>query len=184
MKKLNKVLAGILIVLALLPSTVFAQSNEDVKELDRIKVLIEPYLGCDESGVPFFNREQAVEDGLDNDALDAAEGIYDIMCTYYNYDNGIQTRMSVPIYGNWCGPEYGSGTPIDLLDTGCRQHDWCYRDRGYHKCSCDVQLMSFIDRNISKMSGAQKTAAGLIRNWASIKSSNVTSTGGNFSCRP
>lgn len=184
MRKVNKILACVLILLTLLPNTAFAQSSEEVRELDRIKILIEPYLGSDENGKPYFNREEAVNAGLDIAALEAADGVYEIMCTYYNYENGIQTRMSVPLYGNWCGPEYGSGTPIDLLDEGCRQHDQCYGRYYYHKCSCDVQLVSYIDRNIGKMSGAQKTAAGLVRNWASIKSSNVTSTGGNFSCRP
>jgi hypothetical protein len=26
----------------------------------------------------------------------------------------------LPVYGNWCGPNYGSGTPIDLLDACCK----------------------------------------------------------------
>jgi hypothetical protein len=46
----------------------------------------------------------------------------------------------VPIYGNWCGPKYGSGTPKDDLDTCCQTHDNCYGDKGYFNCNCDLDL--------------------------------------------
>lgn len=53
--------------------------------------------------------------------------------------------LTIPVYGNWCGPNYGSGTPIDGLDDCCRQHDLCYDSvgAGYFSrrtCSCDRTL--------------------------------------------
>jgi len=50
------------------------------------------------------------------------------------------SRQSIPIYGNYCGPNYGSGEPIDTLDAACQAHDYCYRDYGRYNCLCDVDL--------------------------------------------
>ena len=33
---------------------------------------------------------------------------------YYMNDGRVQTRATVPVWGNWCGPEYGSGLLIDI----------------------------------------------------------------------
>jgi len=46
----------------------------------------------------------------------------------------------VPIYGKWCGPNYGSGDPINDLDTCCQTHDNCYAAKGYFNCNCDLDL--------------------------------------------
>jgi hypothetical protein len=53
--------------------------------------------------------------------------------------------LAIPVYGSWCGPNYGSGTPIDGLDDCCRQHDLCYDSTGAgyfsrKTCSCDRNL--------------------------------------------
>lgn len=52
-----------------------------------------------------------------------------------------QVRSIIPSYGNWCGPgnthsnrNYPS---IDMLDAFCKNHDLCYRDKGYGNRSCD-----------------------------------------------
>lgn len=31
--------------------------------------------------------------------------------------------MPGKVYGNWCGPNYGSGVPVDEVDAVCRDHD-------------------------------------------------------------
>ncbi|MFC1750393.1 hypothetical protein ACFL2V_16455, partial [Pseudomonadota bacterium] len=51
----------------------------------------------------------------------------------------------MPVYGNWCGPDHpkdihNATAPIDLLDTACRTHDFCYEARGYLDCGCDKTL--------------------------------------------
>lgn len=53
------------------------------------------------------------------------------------------------IYGNWCGPFYGSGQPIDAVDRLCCIHDHCYDNRGYLDCSCDRDLISGMRRTMS-----------------------------------
>ncbi|KAI8465476.1 MAG: phospholipase A2 domain-containing protein [Monoraphidium minutum] len=50
------------------------------------------------------------------------------------------------MYGNWCGPRYGSGKPIDALDTCCQAHDRCYDDSGYFSCACDRQITDCMER--------------------------------------
>uniref|UniRef100_A0A383VVP4 Phospholipase A2-like central domain-containing protein n=1 Tax=Tetradesmus obliquus TaxID=3088 RepID=A0A383VVP4_TETOB len=39
----------------------------------------------------------------------------------------------MPVYGNWCGPRYGSGTPIDALGACCKRHDDCYDATSYNR---------------------------------------------------
>lgn len=174
-------LLSLLIVALLMPTSVFVNASA-VSESDEIVDTAIKYLSSDEDGAPIFNEKQAVEDGVSDEVLEVASGAYQIMCEYYRYETtGIQSRM--PVYGHWCGPNYGSGTPIDLLDTGCKKHDQCYGSRGYHKCSCDNEFLSYINKNLSKMSGPQRTAAYAMKAWLKIKTSNVTPNGGNTSCR-
>jgi Phospholipase A2 len=47
----------------------------------------------------------------------------------------------IPVYGNYCGPGYGSGDPVDAVDYACCVHDHCYHDRGYFDCSCNHNLI-------------------------------------------
>lgn len=185
MKKVDKMLGILLLMVMLVPARVFAQNSDEVQKMENIKNEIETYLGNKVSGEPYFLKEEAIKDKVSEEAINEGEEIYKIMCAYYNYEQGIETAAAMPIYGRWCGPGYGegNGTPIDLLDTGCKQHDLCYKKYGRHKCSCDVKLVSYIDRNIGKMKGQEKRMASIIRNWASIKSSHVTSGGGNTSCK-
>lgn len=80
-----------------------------------------------------------------------------IIQKYIITDNGeVQVQASIPIWGNWCRPGYGSGPPIDLLDYGCRDHDRCYGDRGYPKCSCDDDMLKYIIDNKDRMAGRSK----------------------------
>ena len=83
----------------------------------------------------------------------------------------------------WCGPAHGSGTPIDILDKVCKNHDMCYRSVGYHKRSYDKTFLRYVKKNYRKMAGtSQKAMANVIQAWLNIKKSNVTSRGGNLSC--
>ncbi|MED0675238.1 hypothetical protein P4S83_03825 [Aneurinibacillus thermoaerophilus] len=50
--------------------------------------------------------------------------------------------MDLPcIYGNYCGPKCGSGTPISPVDWCCKHHDDCYANNGYFNCECDRKLI-------------------------------------------
>lgn len=56
-------------------------------------------------------------------------------------DNKEDVLAQLPcIYGNWCGPGCGSGTPISKVDSCCKAHDGCYGSTGYFACSCDRKL--------------------------------------------
>jgi len=181
MRRIKYLLTSLLIMVCLIPTSVVVNASE-VGESDELVEIASKYFSAEEDGKPIYNREQAVEDGLDETILEIADCAYQFMVGQYRYDTtGIQTRG--PIYGNWCGPNYGSGTPIDLLDTGCRTHDRCYGSRGYHKCSCDKDFRNYINNNLSKMSGTQKVAANAMKVWLNVKISNVTKSGGNLSCR-
>lgn len=41
-----------------------------------------------------------------------------------------KSRLRFRAWGRWCGPNYGSGRPVDALDAACREHDNCYSDAG------------------------------------------------------
>ena len=61
-------------------------------------------------------------------------------------DTDIATASrKLKIYGNWCGPKHGSGTPKDALDAACKVHDLCYDNYGYFNCKCDVDLVRTIE---------------------------------------
>jgi len=56
-------------------------------------------------------------------------------------------QMSVPVYGNWCGPDYPAspglaGPPVDALDAACMRHDYCTAARGRFDCGCDLAMMN------------------------------------------
>lgn len=60
--------------------------------------------------------------------------------------------FSIPMHGNWCGPNHPSNAleasypPIDPLDDACRAHDVCYAARGYGSCRCDLAFMATLRR--------------------------------------
>lgn len=185
MKRINKILCGLIIITLSLPNSVFAMGSEDIEKMNNEEKIIMQYVYLDDDGIPVYEKERALADGISESIIEVADNYFEILNQYYAYENGNKTRMSVPIYGNWCGPGYGSGTPIDLLDIGCRSHDWCYGKRGYYKCSCDQELAAYIDRNIGNMSGTQYVMAQAVRLWARNKGNNVDpkGEGGPFSCR-
>lgn len=57
-------------------------------------------------------------------------------------------KIPVPVYGNWCGPNYGSGRPVDALDALCREHDNSYAAGS--KIAADKKFV----RNLHRMGGA------------------------------
>ncbi|THJ66485.1 hypothetical protein E8P82_08480 [Arthrobacter echini] len=70
--------------------------------------------------------------------------------------------LSLPLWGNWCGPGHGGGSAVDVLDSICRTHDKCYGSRGYFACSCDRAIVKDIQRNITRMGKAERTVAAAV----------------------
>lgn len=56
------------------------------------------------------------------------------------------------VYGNWCGLNHPTdmttaAEPIDLLDSQCKTHDYCYFEKGDFDCGCDRTMVLDIDQN-------------------------------------
>jgi hypothetical protein len=65
----------------------------------------------------------------------------------------IEQKISVPVYGNYCGPNHGDPTfrqePIDSVDAVCKRHDRCYdptQNGHYQSCACDAQMVNELAR--------------------------------------
>lgn len=80
-------------------------------------------------------------------------------------------RLGLPIYGNWCGPGHGGGTPVDDLDRACMQHDECYGRKGYFDCGCDKKLIQNIDTALStgQVQPLGRALGPLIQQWFTIQ---------------
>lgn len=184
MKRINRILVIILIVIMLIPNTVFASIiNPELKKLNITADIVSQYIGIDSKGNGIYNKQQAIEDGLDKETLKILDDVYQLFVSYENYEKGITTYNGMPIYGNWCGPGHGGGSAVDMLDLSCFYHDTCYGNSGYHKCSCDQDLKDNIARFLSSMGTAEKAMAHVIYAWAHVKVSNPGSEGGNLSCK-
>lgn len=187
-------------LIIMLPSSLFvnAQDYREIQDLEKDTSLVASYFDVDSNGNVKYYRDKAINDGIDTELLDLADQVYAYGKT--QYDNQEQSitiigssksikmanakAVAFPAYGNWCGPGYGSGTPIDILDTGCKNHDNCYANVGYHKCSCDKTFLKYVQKNYSKMTGAsQKAMAKVIETWLKIKSTHYSTNGGNFTCK-
>ena len=73
-----------------------------------------------------------------------------------------QAKLSLPVWGNWCGPGHGGGTPIDVLDSICRTHDRCYGARGYFACSCDREIVKNIRASVHRMGSRESLVAAAV----------------------
>ncbi len=174
-----------------------AGTPNEIDELDREITVIQQYFTIKDNDIVLYDRNAAIADRINEKLLYFADDVYSfglsqssdskkiLIKTTQKKANALKAKaVAFPVYGNWCGPGYGSGTPIDLLDKGCKNHDLCYKKKGYHKCSCDKTFLKYVKNNYSKMSGAkQKSMAKIIQAWLKIKTSNVTKGGGNFSCK-
>lgn len=76
--------------------------------------------------------------------------------------------LMIPIYGNWCGLNYGSGVPIDYLDNICMEHKRCLAG-SIADCQCNAALVQAIDDKIDDMGRDQKLIAKLVRSYYSRK---------------
>lgn len=73
----------------------------------------------------------------------------------------IVPQLSLPFYGNWCGPGHGGGAAIDAVDAACRAHDHCYSQRGYSDCLCDRNLIKSMPDAVARTPTAKGKAAGV-----------------------
>ena len=79
---------------------------------------------------------------------------------------GAMAQVSLPVYGNWCGPDYprNPGTaqpPVDALDAACMRHDYCTAAQGRFDCGCDLAFMDELRNTRWPNPYAQADARGI-----------------------
>jgi len=140
---------------------VFAMTDEDLLNAEE---QLGAYIFY-EDGKPFINIEKVKTDRLEEEYIEISLMVNQISNSYASYQTNtkMNTKKGIPIWGNWCGPGHGSGPPQDILDRGCQIHDKCYEEKGYFSCSCDWELVAYIDRNFYRMGLKEKIAAAAIK---------------------
>ncbi|WZY00511.1 hypothetical protein NSQ26_00265 [Bacillus sp. FSL W7-1360] len=135
----------------------FSQASAQERLMyDDVEEALWPYMTVTDDGV-FFDKDKAIADGMSEEQLLIGETVNRLNDAYGQGEMSLQ--LSIPIWGNWCGPGHGGGFPQDLLDQGCMQHDGCYAEKGYFSCECDEALIAHIDRHFSEMKFFEKLVA-------------------------
>lgn len=132
-----------------------------VRELDARIAEAGAYLSRGSDGVLRFDAAAAAADGASADVLDLG-AVMNQMAGPASSGPHAQAKLSLPIWGNWCGPGHGGGTPIDVLDSICRTHDRCYGARGYFACSCDREIVKNIRANVHRMGSRESLVAAAV----------------------
>lgn len=169
----------ILIIILLMPSKTIANVINENENMDDEQLIISNYL-VDNGDSIKFDLEAAIEDNVDEHIINSGRIFNKLIGSRSNEIVGLKGK-TIPIWGNCCGPSYGSGQPIDKLDYGCIKHDICYVEKVYHKCYCDDEFLKYIINNKNGMTGGQRDAANAIEEWLRIKL-NHPEKYGNFSC--
>lgn len=132
---------------------------------------VQRHVETDAQGNRRFNSAAAEAAGVSPEALAAGAEFNRIAPAYGPIVRPNSTTAPMdgfPVWGNWCGPGHGSGTPIDTLDTLCMRHDKCYGQRGYFDCYCDAQLKAEIGRFSGRMGWRERAVAAAITVWFSV----------------
>lgn len=168
-KFLEVTLILVLCVFIVTPNHVYATLGNKLidrktqKMLEEDDRLADLYIKEDIEGLPYFDTDLAKKNGENVEAIEIGM-LFNDYSNAMNHPENIQTelKMRMPIWGNWCGPGYGGGVPIDILDEGCKIHDGCYNP-GKNNCKCNQILINYINKNIHRMTGGQKKAAKAVR---------------------
>lgn len=184
-KKIRNLIVISLILLIGLPSNIFAEKDDLNSNLEQ---KIDKYFTFDVDNNLFFDKEAALRNGESKEFIKIADGALKLANEYQAYESrGDYETLDISgrYYGNWCGPGWGGGKPIDNLDKYCKDHDICYREVYYHSCSCDRSLLYRIKQGLNNgiFRGPEKEAAYEMRTWLYIKTTNKSENGGSFSCK-
>lgn len=124
---------------------------------DEVISEVSKYLKIDASNRGYFDMEEAVRNGENDDVLFVGNQVnafadQDVQFLPRSNDWGF-TKAGQGMFSGYryCGLGNLGGKPVNTLDEGCRQHDNCYGSRGWGKCSCDQEFIAYINRNSSKM---------------------------------
>lgn len=65
----------------------------------------------------YFDLKKIIKNNEDEEILKIGKAFNDFSYRmYYDDLESVYRVLSIPIWGNGCGPVYGSGAPIDLLN--------------------------------------------------------------------
>lgn len=156
MKKLITSLTAILLIFGVQSS--FAappvdRNSESYRE--QVSAQAQSYVTTNEYGEVYFDTQKAKNDGVSTDVLTIGQYVNAFSkanSEYPNRDWGF-TKAGQGMFDGYryCGYGNLGGTPTNVLDQGCKEHDDCYDARGWGKCSCDEDLKNYIKRNKDKM---------------------------------
>ncbi|SOC45109.1 hypothetical protein [Salinicoccus kekensis] len=136
------------------------QKVDENSSFEETQLVLEQYITRTKDGEIKFDVEEAKDDGQSEFIIGTGQKINQVNQAY-NKKPGEVTVMalSLPVWGNWCGPGHGGGGTKDVLDNICKQHDLDYRDYGYFDCGSDKRLMSRIIAQTYKMKFLEKQMA-------------------------
>ncbi|MGG3451736.1 phospholipase A2 family protein [Domibacillus aminovorans] len=169
----------LLLIVSSVTSVAFAANSNNIgianKEAHKFQQILNLYVKMTDEGIIEFDEEKAISDGRNSEIIEAGRIAEEISMQHKYYNNGkkngkIQAKVSFQYYGNWCGPGYGGGTPIDSIDQACKTHDLCYKSKGMYKCSCDDTLINTLSANWGKYNTKQKTYASGVITYFSLAS--------------
>ena len=151
------VLSILLIGWKTLTTTAWATQNELLPETQLRQLLY--FMERDRKNplLLHFDRSRALANRAPAEVLHIGENL-ERLSTQYSQGQ----TLSIAVYGNWCGPGYGEGEPIDRLDAHCKRHDECYAKRGYFSCSCDEEFIAGVRRDYSEMKPGEQQMALLM----------------------
>jgi len=168
----------LLAIVCILPNTTFAQLFESdtkkaIMEEQKFNNRLQEYLIAEfdqyNNFIVEFNEEKAISNGESEELIEVGREVMNISSAYLQDPYELYS-ISLPIWGNYCGPGYGTNDrslpPTDILDEGCMEHDACYKHAWGQtgvNCECNQDLIDHIDNNINHMHGTMKTTARAIK---------------------
>lgn len=160
-------LLGIAILFSLFqPFGVSAAETDETSNIDQVQKEIKKYINTSEDSIT-FDLKQARDDGQSDFIIEVGQKLNQINAEYNansnNEDQFSTLGLSLPIWGNWCGPGYGGGSTEGILDHSCMMHDKEYERYGYFDCGSDARLIGRINRHYDLMGSSEKVAANAVK---------------------
>ncbi|MBP3803997.1 MAG: hypothetical protein J6I76_08880 [Oribacterium sp.] len=182
-KYLRTLLLIFLLIFALFPlpmQTVTAattKGNQSYDQVEKNGEIVLQYITVTNNMI-YFDYSSAVRNGESDSIIAQGLTLEHISARYASggsADAGTSSNqrsaISLPIWGNYCGPGYGgkdsSKPALDVLDEGCKRHDQCYKwsfSIG-NNCTCNKNLIDYIDSHKGQMSGTMAVTAWAIRTY-------------------
>ena len=167
MKTLSKKIISLFLALTMvfsLSATAFAASPEN-RDFANLLQSTEIYINPDTN---LFDIEKAEINNENKDIISIGL-IYNKMLLEeqqgnYKRINRVKHELldKLTHYGNWCGKGNNGKPPIDILDSQCKKHDYCYSCNGMWNTECDKQFVYNIAQNFKAINKLGKNS----RNYA------------------